>query len=80
MADATTSPAVAEYDYWSGPDPTYQKWIDILIKDVIMGEFGYELNEFTVFPVQWHALYAEGLTPRQAWQRALDAHLNTADG
>jgi hypothetical protein len=53
-------------------DPKFRAWIRTLDEDVIQEEFGYERGEFDVFPTLWHPLYAEGLTPRQAWQRALD--------
>lgn len=61
-----------EYDEDAGPDEKFRKWLDVLDEDVIQDEFGYERGEFDVFPALWHPLYAEGLTPRQAWQRALD--------
>lgn len=32
----------------------------------------YEPGEFTVYTSHWRPLYDEGLTPPQAWQRALD--------
>lgn len=62
----------AEYDDEVGPDKAYRAWLDILNEDVIQGEFGYEEGEFTAYPSLWHHLYAEGLTPREAWQRAMD--------
>lgn len=71
MAD---NPTTAEYDEDAGPDEAYRAWLDVLNEDVIQGEFGYEEGEFTAFPSLWHHLYAEGLSPRAAWQRALDAH------
>ena len=52
----------------------FREWVRALDEDVIQGEFGYEPGEFTVYPDDWRPLYREGLTPRQAWQRALDAH------
>jgi len=52
---------------------TFSEWIAKLTEDVIQAEFGYEPGEFTVYPTEWRPLYDEGLTPRQAWQRALDA-------
>jgi hypothetical protein len=70
MADAKTS---TEYNDDKGPDAAYRVWLRTLNEAVIQGEFGYEEGEFTAFPSLWHPLYAEGLTPRQAWQRALDA-------
>lgn len=51
----------------------FDRWIQILTEDVIEGEFGYEPGEFTVYREHWRPLFREGLTPRQAWQRALDA-------
>lgn len=52
----------------------FRDWCDTLEVDVIQGEFGYEPGEFTVFRDDWRPLFEEGLTPRQAWQRAMDAH------
>jgi hypothetical protein len=52
----------------------FDEWIRQLDEDVIQGEFGY--GEFTVYTSHWKPLYDEGLTPRQAWQRALDGHAN----
>lgn len=52
----------------------FDQWITALREDVIEGEYGYEEGEFDVFPAMWHPLYKEGLTPTQAWQRALDAY------
>ena len=54
-------------------DESFDAWIRNLDEGVIQGEHGYERGEFTVFPELWRPLYAEGLTPAQAWQRALDA-------
>lgn len=54
-------------------DERYGEWIAALEEDVIQGEFGYEPGEFTVYPELWQSLFDEGMTPRQAWQRALDA-------
>jgi hypothetical protein len=52
---------------------TFTDWIDELTEGVIQDEFGYEPGEFTVYPTEWRPFYDDGLTPRQAWQRALDA-------
>jgi branched-subunit amino acid aminotransferase/4-amino-4-deoxychorismate lyase len=52
----------------------FDEWIRQLDEDVIQGEFGYEDGEFTVYTSHWKPLYDEGLTPRQAWQRALDGY------
>lgn len=54
----------------------FDEWIRQLDEDVIQGEFGYEDGEFTVYTSHWEPLYNEGLTPREAWQRALDGHAN----
>ncbi len=54
------------------PTNAYREWLIELEEDVIQGEFGYERGEFTVYTTHWSPLYEEGLTPRQAWQRALD--------
>lgn len=51
----------------------FDRWIAVLRKDVIEDEFGYEPGEFTVYREHWRPAFKEGLTPRQAWQRALDA-------
>ena len=50
----------------------FREWIRTLDEDVIQGEFGYESGEFTVYTTHWYPLFKEGLTPREAWQRALD--------
>jgi hypothetical protein len=55
------------------PKRNFREWIRRLDEDVIQGEFGYEDGEFTVYPSLWRSLFNEGLTPREAWQRALDA-------
>lgn len=52
----------------------YLAWLTALEDDVIIAEFGYERGEFAVFPESWEGLYSEGLSPGEAWQRALDAH------
>ncbi len=80
MSTDRESQTAADYDEDAGPDDAYRAWLDVLNEDVIQGEFGYEEGEFTAFPSLWHPLYAEGLTPRQAWQRALDAHRNSSNG
>ena len=60
-----------EYDEDRGPTPHYRDWLNILNEDVIQGEYGYEPGEFTAFPSLWHSSYAEGLTPLDAFKRAL---------
>ena len=62
-----------DYDEELGPDDAYQAWLDNLEQVVIIADHGYEPGEFTVYPALWHPLYAEGLTPGQAWLRALKA-------
>lgn len=57
-------------------DEQYRKWLDVLEHEVIEDEFGYEPGEFTVYSGAWEELYKEGLSPREAWQRALDGHRN----
>jgi hypothetical protein len=51
----------------------FNAWVTELDEAVIQGEFGYEPGEFAVFPECWRRFYDEGLTPRAAWQRSLDA-------
>lgn len=51
----------------------FADWIEALEVDVIEGEYGYEPGEFAVFPELWRPLWREGLTPAQAFGRALDA-------
>lgn len=55
-------------------DEKFQEWIRALDEDVIQAEYGYERGEFTVTPMLWHPLYAEGLSPADAFKRALDAY------
>jgi len=54
----------------------FREWLRELDEDVIQGEFGYEPGEFTVYSDHWAELYVEGLSPRAAWQRALDGYAN----
>ena len=58
------------------PTAAYQAWLETLEHDVIEGEFGYERGEFTVYTTHWAALYEKGITPRRAWQHALDGFAN----
>lgn len=51
----------------------FDRWIEKLREDVVQDEYGYEPGEFTVYPNEWRPLYKEGLTPSQAFRRALDA-------
>ena len=50
----------------------FEKWIEELDNDVIQGEYGYERGEFTVYPDLWKPLFDEGLSPKQAFDRALN--------
>lgn len=52
----------------------FDAWIEDLDETVIQGEYGYEDGEFTVYPEHWKPMWREGLTPRAAFVRALDAH------
>jgi hypothetical protein len=52
----------------------FDAWLHELEFDVIIGEYGYEEGEFSVFPSGWKHMWEEGLTPLQAWKRALEAH------
>lgn len=54
----------------------FDEWIRSLDEDVIQGEFGYEDGEFTIYTSHWKELYREGLSPREAWLRALDGYAN----
>jgi hypothetical protein len=51
----------------------FSKWIEMLEEDVIQGEYGYEPGEFTVYPDLWRPSFKEGLTPSQAFAKALEA-------
>jgi hypothetical protein len=51
----------------------FDTWIDTLREDVVQDEYGYEPGEFTVYPELWRPLFREGLTPSQAFKRALDS-------
>lgn len=56
------------------PKIKFHRWIKSLDEDVVQGENGFEPGEFTIFADDWRPLYREGLSPREAWQRAMDAH------
>ncbi len=49
----------------------FGQWITSLNLDVVQDEYGYEEGEFTVFPEHWFPLWKEGLTPQQAFRRAI---------
>lgn len=57
----------------------FDRWVEQLTVDVIEGEFGYEPGEFNVTPSNWYPLYKEGLTPLEAFKRALAAHRQPSD-
>ena len=52
----------------------FDDWIDTLRTDVVQDEYGFEEGEFEVTPELWRPMYKDGLTPSQAFRRALDAH------
>lgn len=60
-------------------DERFSAWVDTLDVEVIQNEYGYERGEFNVTPALWYPLYAEGLTPMEAFKRALNSH-NTDRG
>lgn len=60
-------------------DEAFDEWIRELDEDVIQGEFGYESGEFTAYPSLWRPSFDEGLTPRAAFERSLDAYANARD-
>jgi hypothetical protein len=51
----------------------FEDWCRALEEDVIQAEYGYERGEFTVYPSLWYDLYVEGVTPLEAFKRALRA-------
>jgi hypothetical protein len=55
-------------------EAAFDEWMRELNEDVIQGEYGYEEGEFTAYPELWRPLYDAGLTPLQAFKRALAAH------
>lgn len=73
VTDSQFPAADAYHDEHEFGEDGFDLWIDTLEIDVIQFGFGYEPGEFTVYPDHWRAAYDEGLTPAQAWQRALDA-------
>lgn len=52
----------------------FEDWIETLEIEVIQGEYGYEVGEFNVTPANWRPLFEEGLSPLDAFKRALNAH------
>lgn len=57
----------------------FEKWIDELDENMAQGNYGYECGEFTVFPDHRRQMFDEGLTPQQAFQRALDVFAAEGD-
>jgi hypothetical protein len=55
-------------------DEAFDNWCHELDEKVIQAEYGYERGEFTVFPDHWRSLYDDGLTPHDAFRRALKQH------
>lgn len=51
----------------------FGRWIEELNTSVIEAEYGYEPGEFSVSPSDWEHLYREGLSPLDAFKRALRA-------
>ena len=47
------------------------EWIRELDEDVIQGENGFQKGEFDISLDLWAPLYREGLTPLEAWQKAI---------
>ena len=64
---------MTELEPWEDNEP-YDKWLNELREDVIEDEYGYEPGEFNVYAEAWYPLFERGLTPQQAFRRALDAH------
>lgn len=60
------------YPPWFEND-AFDEWIRELQEDVIQGQYGYEEGEFDVYSGHCWPLYEEGLTPLEAWKRALQA-------
>lgn len=59
-----------------GCTEAYREWLTTLNDDVIEKEYGYEPGEFTVYSSHWVELYELGLSPLNAWKRALDGYAN----
>lgn len=54
----------------------FENWLANLEVDVIEGEYGYERGEFTIYSSHWRELFDQGLTPRDAWVKALGGYAN----
>lgn len=55
-------------------DRHFRNWLEELEIGVIQGEYGYEDGEFNVYPSHWRPMFDRGLTPQEAFRRALDMH------
>lgn len=60
-------------------DEKFDSWIDQLETDVVQQEYGYEPGEFTVYPEHWRDLFDAGLTPQQAFRRAIASQSSAND-
>lgn len=61
---------------WNGvyeAPETFDTWIAYLEEDVIQGQYGFEPGEFTVYREHWRPHFDQGLSPEEAFRRALDA-------
>lgn len=52
-------------------EPAFDEWLRVLTEDVVMGEYGYERGEFTVFRDHWRPAFDRGETPLEAFDRSL---------
>ena len=54
--------------------PDFDEWIRQLDEDVLQGMACYGPGEFTVYPEVWRPMYDDGLTPTEAYEKALSFH------
>lgn len=66
-----------KFDEIEAASGAFDEWIRELDENIIHGEFGFEKGEFNLTPELLRPLFEEGLTPLQAFKRALDAHAET---
>ena len=52
----------------------FQHWLRELEESVIQQDYGYEPGEFDVWAEDWRPMFDRGLTPQQAFRRALNMH------
>jgi len=57
-------------------DRDFDTWIEELRVDVIEREFGYVPGEFGICPEDWRQLFRDGLTPYEAFRRAMAGAYN----